>query len=140
MIIDEDDDDDDTLEVRRRVWAAVSVHFLSKQNPRREGGNQARDIQTPAVLVKYLEQHCQIHIQKVEDARLCGPSLLTEPKVTQFQVEAGENPIQKKSPCVSGEIRIYNLTYTLGELITLITTAITKAAGTIAIISMNFVV
>ncbi|KAL8599332.1 hypothetical protein ACOMHN_008047 [Nucella lapillus] len=63
------------------------------------GVNQAREIQTPAVLVRQFEQHSQNRIRKVDDARLCGPSLPIELTSCSLWVGVGRGP---KKPYASG--------------------------------------
>ena len=71
---DEDDMHDDAMEFHfgLRLHGRAVVYASYHNYP---GVNQARELQTPAVLVRQLEQHPQNRILTVDDARLCGPNL-----------------------------------------------------------------
>ncbi|KAL8561902.1 hypothetical protein ACOMHN_046692 [Nucella lapillus] len=70
------------------------------------GVNQAREIQIPAVLVRQFEQHSQNRIRKVDDARLCGPSLPIELTACSLWLGVGRGP---KKPYASSGMLTHDL-------------------------------
>jgi hypothetical protein len=95
IISDEnEDDEDDAMEFYQDLRLLYRAYFTLPLiiYP---GVNRAREIQTPALLVRQLEQHSQNRIHEVDDTRLCGPSLPIEPIACSLWVGVGRG--QKKT-------------------------------------------